>query len=135
VELRHASWDTPEADAYLRDQGVSRVAVDQPDLRGLSQSRRLALTGPLAYFRYHGRNASAWYGDERSAGDARYRYRYTAEELHPWIPTVRDSSEKATTTLAFFNNHPEGNAVLDAMNFSMLLGHPRELPRENDLFG
>lgn len=135
VELRHASWDTPEADRFLADMQASRVAVDQPELRALSRPSRLAQTGPLAYFRFHGRNAAAWFGDGRGTGEARYRYKYRAGELAPWAPIVRDAAAGATSTLVFFNNHPDGNAVLDAIAFSEMLGCPITLPESGDLFG
>ncbi len=135
VELRHASWDTSDADHFLADMAVSRVAVDQPDLRSLSGSGRVARTGPLAYFRFHGRNAAAWFGEGRDTGDARYRYRYRGDELAPWIPIVREAAARATSTLVFFNNHPDGHAVLDAIAFSAMLGTPVSLPESGDLFG
>jgi len=135
VELRHASWDNAAADAFLADMAVSRVAIDQPELRGLSESRRAAPTGPIAYVRFHGRNAAAWYGHGDPAGDSRYRYRYQAGELHPWIPALRDAAEKATSTLVFFNNHPDGNAILDALALATMLGDPRAVPESGDLFG
>ncbi|MDK2972624.1 MAG: hypothetical protein PWP23_2379 [Candidatus Sumerlaeota bacterium] len=134
VELRHSSWDTADADDFLRDNAVSRVTIDQPSLRGLSRSLRHVQTGPLAYFRFHGRNASSWYGSDSPSGSDRYRYRYTRDELLPWVPVIRDASEQATTTVAFFNNHPDGNAVLDALAFAEMSGHPLPLPDSGDLF-
>lgn len=134
VELRHASWDSEEGDAVLRDRGISRAAIDQPALRGLSRSARITSTGPLAYFRFHGRNAAAWYGTAGEDGDNRYRYRYRAEELKRWVPLVRESRSRASTTLVFFNNHPDGNAVLDAETFATMLGQPIDRKIDNDLF-
>ncbi|MBI1291150.1 DUF72 domain-containing protein [bacterium] len=134
VELRHSSWDTDEADGFLRDLAVSRVAIDQPALRGLSQSSRYRQTGPLAYFRFHGRNGETWYGRDSPSGSDRYRYRYAQGELRPWVPVIRDAAENATTALAFFNNHPDGNAILDAMVFAEMAGQPLSLPESDDLF-
>ncbi len=135
VELRHASWDTGSADGFLRENAASRVAIDQPNMRGLSQPLRFVATGPLAYFRFHGRNAASWYAGEGPSGDARYRYRYSRGELQPWAPILREAAAEATTTLAFFNNHPDGNAVLDAMAFAEMCGIHITPPDSGDLFG
>ncbi|MBI5155402.1 DUF72 domain-containing protein [Candidatus Poribacteria bacterium] len=151
VELRHASWDTEQADAFLGTLGASRAAIDQPELRGLSARGRCAMTGPVAYFRFHGRNAAAWYAKReeggsksmsvsmsmggRGKGDERYRYRYSDDELRPWVPLVREGVGRAQSTLVFFNNHPEGNAVLDAFTFAEMLGAPLARPDSGDMFG
>ena len=55
VEVRHESWDEPETLAWLRERGVGLAAIDQPLHEGSlgPVDRR---TGPLAYYRFHGRN-------------------------------------------------------------------------------
>ncbi len=95
------------------------------------------VTGPVAYVRFHGRNAGAWWGkgpapkpgdpighdraDGREAGE-RYRYLYKEEELKDWVPRVREMAGKAGVLYAFFNNHPEGFAVRNAKEFRNLVG-------------
>jgi uncharacterized protein YecE (DUF72 family) len=135
AELRHASFDGDRMTAALVEMGYSRALVDQPGVRGLSRSGAVAGTGRIAYARFHGRNAGDWY---REGGDrnARYRYRYAEEELRPWVPVLREAAAKAETALAFFNNHPDANAVQDAATLATMLGEPLAMPaRENDLFG
>lgn len=134
IELRHTSWDTPDTRRQFADWGVSRAMVDQPgNVRGLSQSGALDLAGPLAYVRFHGRNAASWYGGEEAS--SRYLYRYAEGELRPWVGIINDAAPKAQTTLAFFNNHPQGNAVLDAQSLATMLGERLGTPAQGDLFG
>lgn len=133
VEMRHASWDGADSDARLADWNLSRAILDQPRLRGLSEAARIVYTGPIAYYRFHGRNAESWYAGSEG-GSARYRYRYLEEELTPWVPLIREGSAKSESTLVFFNNHPDGAAPHDAQLLARKLGV--DLGRgEADLFG
>lgn len=132
VEMRHRSWDGAEARRLLGEQGVSRALVDQPDLRGLSRAGGEAGHGAIGYVRFHGRNAGAWYAE--GSAHERYRYSYSREELQEWVPIVKESAAKATSTFAFFNNHPDGNAPRDAETFAALLGQPPRGTGYRDLF-
>lgn len=78
VEFRHASWDGPDLEAFLRDVGCGFCSVDEPALAGLFP-RRAAAVGDVAYVRFHGRNAGQWW----SGGARRYDYLYSREELEP----------------------------------------------------
>jgi uncharacterized protein YecE (DUF72 family) len=60
VEVRHASWEAPEMIAFLRDHELNFCNVDQPRARGSLGMTNLA-TGPIAYYRFHGRNRKAWF--------------------------------------------------------------------------
>ena len=132
VELRNPTWDSVEVDEALAERGISRAALDQPRVHGVSERERVAVTGPVAYFRFHGRNAEDWYVAEDS--HARYRYRYCREELEPWVPRIQRASEKARTTMAFFNNHPDGNAPKDAEALAGMLNAPLRGGGYKDLF-
>lgn len=135
VELRHASWDSGDADDFLGERRLSRAVLDQPAVRGLSAARRVARTGPIAYYRFHGRNADAWYAqDGGRSGAARYRYRYSDEELHPWAAAIRDGNSDAESALAFFNNHPDAAAPENAATLARMLGVPLGTPPQGDLF-
>lgn len=130
VEFRSDTWDGAPAEEC---RGAIRVLVDQPELRGLSASLAQAPDGGTAYFRFHGRNAGSW--NVRDAGHGRYLYRYGREELAVLARAVRKADERARTTLAFFNNHPDGNAADNAEQLRDLLGLPAPAARQRDLFG
>jgi len=132
VEFRHASWDGSGTEGLLANLGVSRAAVDQPALPGLSSSGREPFINPVAYFRFHGRNEGQWFVHEEAAD--RYRYRYRREELEAWAPRVRQAADRAQTTLAFFNNHPDGAAPRDAETLAAILEHPLRGEGYRDLF-
>lgn len=122
AELRHSSFDSEESDGRLEEMGYSRSAVDQPHLKGMSESARVSVTGPIAYFRFHGRNYQQWYAHNHASD--RYRYEYTQDELEPWVPRIRNASARAQTTMAFFNNHPDGGAPQNAEMMATLLDVP-----------
>lgn len=132
VEMRHASWDSGEADERLARLEFSRAILDQPRAEGLSASGRLSGTGPISYFRFHGRNEVAWFQHEEMAD--RYRYDYSRSELREWVPLVRQQTEKSQSTMVFFNNHPDGNAPQDAEDFAALLGQPLRGTGYRDMF-
>jgi uncharacterized protein YecE (DUF72 family) len=58
VEVRHRSWEVPEAAGDLRNLGLSLCTVDQPPLDSNIQLLDVT-TGPIAYVRLHGRNRLA----------------------------------------------------------------------------
>jgi uncharacterized protein YecE (DUF72 family) len=70
----------------------------------------LALTSPIAYLRFHGRNASTWNKRGGSAAE-RFDYLYSEEELQEWIAPLRGLAVEAEQAYAFFNNNatsPDG---------------------------
>jgi len=131
VELRHASWDHEQDLSPIHHSIAARVVVDQPARDELSASLVQPPPSPVAYFRFHGRNHDDWYS--RESNHARYRYRYGAERVRLLAEHV--SHAQAQTTLAFFNNHPDGNAPHDAMLLAQMLGVARGAETQEDLFG
>ncbi len=68
VEFRHDSWMHEDVFEFLQRSSLGYVSVDEPDLPGLLPGVARA-TGPLAYVRFHGRNAKSWYaGDDGGKG-------------------------------------------------------------------
>jgi uncharacterized protein YecE (DUF72 family) len=60
VEFRHASWIRDDVFAWMDEQGIGYVSVDEPDLPGLVPPVARA-TGPGPYVRFHGRNKENWW--------------------------------------------------------------------------
>ena len=118
VELRNAAWLREPTFALLRDLQLGYCCVDEPRLKGLLPSIAVA-TGPVAYARFHGRNAAKWYAHEEAW--ERYNYAYSAAELQEWVPKVRQLEQAAETTLVYFNNHYSGQSVQGARDLQQLL--------------
>ena len=140
VEFRHNSWAHEEAFEWMERESLGYVSVDEPDLPGLL-SRVARATGPLAYVRFHGRNARNWYaGDgggrggtaadggpkprERDRRLLRYDYLYSEAELKEWAGKIRELNQKTQKTFVFFNNCHAGQAATSAKLMRTLLGMP-----------
>jgi uncharacterized protein YecE (DUF72 family) len=120
VEFRNREWQRESVYEGLRRYGAALVCVDEPNLPNLPRPEA-AVTAPLAYLRFHGRNSAAWWqGDNAS----RYEYLYNQEELFEWIPRIRLLAGQATLLLVTFNNHRRGYAVQNARDLQRLLFPP-----------
>jgi uncharacterized protein YecE (DUF72 family) len=118
VELRNAAWLGPETFDLLRQQRLGFCAVDEPRLPGLIPPVA-EVTGPVAYVRFHGRNAAKWWQHEQAY--ERYDYRYSAAELAEWQPRIQEMAQKAESVFVFSNNHWQGQAVEAARQLKLLL--------------
>lgn len=129
VEVRHASWDEPEVLAWLRERGVGLAAIDQPlhdGSLGLVDHR----SGPVAYYRFHGRNFASWFAEGRPSHE-RYDYLYDREELEPWAGRMREAaSDRAVkAVVAITNNHYQGQAAVNALQLkSWMSGRRVDVP-------
>lgn len=124
MELRHSSWLDEEnrligeARDLLRSRGVALAVVDGPSFPWLEEA-----TSRHNYFRFHGRNKADWFkGGERDPTE-RYDYRYTGAELAQRAPRIKVVDRIGDrTTRVMFNNHPRGNAPLNALEMMDILG-------------
>ncbi len=117
VEFRHDSWAIDPVFPFLGGQDLGFIAVDEPDLPGLFPPIA-RVTGKTAYIRFHGRNASAWWG---KSGTDRYDWDYSRAELEVWVEKIRNMSRGVTRTYVFFNNCYMGRAVRSARLMKDLL--------------
>jgi len=120
VEVRHVSWDTDAAAAWMRDNGVGLCVVDQPRAGGVTTPARPRVTAPVAYLRLHGRNEAAWF-DPGAGRDARYDYLYPTEALRPLAETARVMGAAADALYVVANNHFRGQAVANALELKHLI--------------
>lgn len=128
VEVRHRSWDEPDALAHLRASGAALCNVDQPpaDASILAPSARVT-SERLAYVRLHGRNVESWFA--RDAGrDARYDYLYAQGELDEWGERIDLLSGLAERTLVIANNHFRGQAPANALELRRRREGPVPVP-------
>jgi uncharacterized protein YecE (DUF72 family) len=129
VEFRHASWNAAQTRELLSRRGAAFVNIDQPDLAGNLLATDL-VTAPLAYFRFHGRNARKWFGPDTS-NEQRYNYLYSEDELAPWVERIRGVGLRAEaltngdgtkgSIYAILNNHFRGQAVANAIELNAIL--------------
>jgi uncharacterized protein YecE (DUF72 family) len=97
------------------------VVVDAPKTNGLNVPRTLvATTTPLAYVRFHGRNAGTWNVRGGSAAQ-RFDWRYSEDELREWVGPLRELAGEAEEAYAFFNNNNQTNGVAQAPAGAQLL--------------
>ena len=118
VEFRSRDWVSEDTFGELRALDLGFCCVDQPRLRGLIPPVSVA-TGPVAYVRFHGRNAAKWWRHDEAW--ERYDYAYSDEELMEWVPQIRQLDQEAPLTLVYMNNHWQGQAVGTARQLRTLL--------------
>ena len=124
VEPRHRSWFDEDMRAellrFLEERRMSWVVVDAPKVDAKNVPDTLvAATTPLAYVRFHGRNAGTW--NVRGGGAAqRFDYTYAENELREWVPPLRQLAGEADEAYAFFNNN-QTNGVAQAPAGAQLL--------------
>jgi uncharacterized protein YecE (DUF72 family) len=110
VEFRHRSWLEEDARAetlaFIERIGASYVTVDAPrsDTAKNLVPTVPAVTGRMAYVRFHGRNLGTWNKRGGSAAE-RFDYLYSDEELQEWVEPLRDLAGEAQEAYAFFNNN------------------------------
>ncbi len=98
-EPRHQSWFAEDVrDELLRlleERKMTWVVVDAPQTDGKNVPDTLvATTTPIAYVRFHGRNAATW--NVRGGGAShRFDYLYGEDELREWVPPLRELSNEA----------------------------------------
>jgi len=118
IEFRRREWIRDETFEFLEANDLGFCCVDQPPVESLIPPIAVA-TSPIAYLRFHGRNAKKWWQHDEAW--ERYDYTYSDEELDEWVPKIRKLEEKADKTFVFANNHWEGQAVQTARQLQMLL--------------
>ncbi len=104
VEFRHPAWLAPEYRERTLDLlerlDAALVAVDTVQGLPASLPPLTAVTWPgLSVVRLHGRS-TAW---ARGSKEDRFRHRYTADELAPWLPRLRALAERAKEVHVLFN--------------------------------
>lgn len=120
LEVRHRSWFEPPALASIKGLGYSLAHIDLPDAWD-HPPVRFNPTGPIGYLRLHGRNAQNWF-TPGVGRDARYDYLYTPAEVGALAIRADEISQETDQTWVVTNNHFEGQAVANALEFKWLFG-------------
>jgi uncharacterized protein YecE (DUF72 family) len=100
-EFRHDSWLVPATYSLLEQAGAALCLPVSPAV-----PLDVRLTAPWTYIRMHGGQWSTDYSDA---------------ELAAWAERVRGFLDRNADTYIYFNNDPEGHAILDAARLRALL--------------
>jgi uncharacterized protein YecE (DUF72 family) len=106
IEFRNLAWMREETWPLLERYRIAYVNVDEPLL-----PPDVHLTADFTYFRWHGKGRRIWFD-----------YRYSKDELAPWIPKVADAEKKVSKVFGYFNNHYHGYAVENCLQVMEMLG-------------
>jgi len=124
VEFRNHTWmeerNQKETLAFLRENGLSYVSVDEPQGFPSSIPPVAAVTAPLAIVRFHGRNAENWKKPGLTAAE-RFDYAYKLPELKEWLPKIKRLEEEADEVHLLMNNCYGDKAVRNAADLGKLL--------------
>lgn len=104
-EPRHPSWFAAEANAFLRDLRIARVAADPAPV---PEAQRPGGWPGLVYVRLHGSPRTYWSHYDESA-------------LNDWAERVRPLVRQGIPTWIIFDNTAGGGAAGNALRFRDLL--------------
>jgi uncharacterized protein YecE (DUF72 family) len=123
VEVRHKSWEKPEALAFLGSLGLGVANLDYPTSKQ-SFNLQHCTVGKAGYFRLHGRNAEKWFS--KSSRDEVYNYHYDEKELAA-IKERLDGLGKAFESLTVIaNNHFRGAELANAIELKALVSGQKQ---------
>jgi len=118
VEVRHRSWERPEALAFLEGLGVSVCNLDYP-VGPNSFQLELCTVGPNGYFRMHGRNYRTWFS--KAGRDETYNYYYHEGEMQEIRRRVEKLAQVFRSLTVIANNHYRGAELANALELKFLL--------------
>lgn len=99
--------------AFLRDNNLPYVCVDQPQGFESSLPPIAEATSDIGLVRFHGRNNEMWEKKGVTVTE-RFNYLYSEEELQEWIPKVEELASNTRQLHVLFNNCYEDSAVSNA---------------------
>lgn len=128
LEVRHASWETPDFYRTLSERRVALCNIDQPIFANSIKPGAVVTNPDMAYVRLHGRNAKDWFR-EGAGRDDRYNYLYAQDELQDWVERIKSLGGKSARVFIVTNNHYRGQAVANALQIrNMITGEKLEIP-------
>jgi len=119
VEVRHKSWEHPEALDFLGNLGVGVCNLDYPTTSNSFDLKHCTI-GHHGYMRLHGRNTKAWF-DKTAGRDETYNYDYGQQELHQIKDRVTKLSDSFRDIVLIGNNHYKGAELANAIELKHLL--------------
>ncbi len=103
IEFRHPSWYVDDTQALLRAHGAVMCLHDKHGSAIVEP-----VEGPFVYVRFHGPGG-------------RYFGRYDSRRLATWAAQLSEHWRAGRDIFAYFNNDPEGMAVINAQELRALM--------------
>jgi len=126
VEVRHKSWQMPDALEFLEGLGVSVCNLDYPTTWN-SFDMQQCTVGKNGYFRMHGRNVEKWFS--KAGRDETYDYYYNEDELTQIKQRVDELAKAFKTLTVITNNHYRGAELANALELRALItGQKQPVP-------
>jgi uncharacterized protein YecE (DUF72 family) len=126
VELRHKSWEGPDALKFLQELGVTVCNLDYPTSWDSFNMQNCTI-GRNGYFRLHGRNAEKWFS--KSGRDETYNYYYNENEVAQIKERIDGLARAFETLTVITNNHYHGAELANALELKALLtGQKQPVP-------
>ena len=135
LEVRHKSWNGKNVAKLIENESLSTCWIDQPLIGDASNCLPDKETERL-YLRLHGRNEEEWlksiqnFGKKQSYEEqsSRYNYLYNRGELIEFVQIIRDAFRQMKELIIIANNHPNGNAIVNAFQFLEFLKGSISIP-------
>jgi len=128
VELRHKSWENPDALNFLQDLGVTVCNLDYPTTWN-SFNMKYCTIGRNGYLRMHGRNREKWFS-KQAGRDETYDYYYSQDELSQIKQRIDRLADAFETLTVIANNHYRGAELANALELKALLSGQKQLVPE-----
>lgn len=126
VEVRHKSWERPDALEFLERLGVTVCNLDYPTTYN-SFDLQHCTVGKGGYFRMHGRNAENWFS--KAGRDQTYDYYYNETELSGIKSRIDELSKAYEYLVVIANNHYRGAELANAIELkSLVTGQKQKVP-------
>lgn len=119
IELRHKSWENPEALKFLEQLGVTICNLDYPTTWN-SFDLQDCWVGKNGYFRLHGRNVDKWF-DKDAGRDETYDYYYNSKELAQIKGRIERLARAYEYLIVIANNHYRGAELANALELKCLI--------------
>jgi len=123
VEVRHKSWEDPDALDFLQGLGVSVCNLDYPTTWNSFNMQQCTI-GRHGYFRMHGRNKEKWFS--KAGRDETYDYYYNDDELSQIKKRVEGLADAFKTLTVIANNHYRGAELANALELKALLSGQKQ---------
>jgi uncharacterized protein YecE (DUF72 family) len=123
VEVRHKSWQMPDALDFLEQLGVSVCNLDYPTTWN-SFDMQQCTVGRNGYFRMHGRNVEKWFS--KAGRDETYDYYYNEGELTQIKQRVGELAKAFETLTVIANNHYRGAELANALELKALISGQKQ---------
>ncbi len=123
TELRHKSWENPDALDFLQGLGVTVCNLDYPTTWN-SFDMQQCTVGEHGYFRMHGRNKEKWFS--KAGRDETYNYYYNDDELSQIKKRAERLAGAFKTLTVIANNHYRGAELANALELKALISGEKQ---------